>query len=109
MKGKAGGVVVVAIDLPTKSSSPPNGGFLMLLPRMGDSLLMDCGDGVFVKELTLTHHFKSMYHFASYAHLYKRVKYLTNIGHHAEASALFTDLLARKFHQMDRDLERRNP
>ena len=52
MKGKAGGVVVVAIDLSTDQSSPPNGGDLMSLPRMGDSLLMDCGDGVFVESNT---------------------------------------------------------
>ena len=34
-KGKAGGVVVVAIDLPTESSSPPNGGFLIPSPKWG--------------------------------------------------------------------------
>ena len=33
--GKAGGVVVVAIDLPTDQSSPPNGGFLMPSPKWG--------------------------------------------------------------------------
>ena len=46
MQGKASGVVVVAIDLPTESSSPPNGGFFIPLPRIGDSFLSQFSDGM---------------------------------------------------------------
>jgi len=55
--GKAEGVAVVAINLPTESSSPPNGGFLMLLPRMGDSFLSQFSDGMCIggKCFDLTH------------------------------------------------------
>ena len=35
------------------------------------------------------------------AALYKRVKYLTNIGEHAEANALFNDLQARRLQDID--------
>lgn len=35
------------------------------------------------------------------AALYKRVKYLTNIGEHAEANALFNDLQARRLKDID--------
>ena len=38
----------------------------------------------------------------SQAHLYKRVRYLTNIVEHEEASALMTDLLTGKFEAIDR-------
>ena len=43
-----------------------------------------------------------MHYHPSHSHLYKRVRYLTNIGEYEEASALMTDLLARKFEAIDR-------
>ena len=48
------------------------------------------------------HHSNPMNQHPSRPHLYKRVKHLTNIGEHEEASALLTDLLARKFEAIDR-------
>ena len=36
------------------------------------------------------------------AGLYRRVKHLTNIGEHEEASALYAELLARKFEEIDK-------
>ena len=43
-----------------------------------------------------------MHHHPSYEHLYKRVRYLTNIGEHKDSLALMTDLPARKFEAIDR-------
>ena len=43
-----------------------------------------------------------MHHHSSYTYLSKRVRHLTNIGKHEEASDLMTDLLARKFAGIDR-------
>ena len=43
-----------------------------------------------------------MHYDPSYTYLYRRVRYLTNIGEHEEASALMADLLAHKFAGIDR-------
>ena len=45
---------------------------------------------------------KPMHQHPSDTYLYKRVRHHTNIGKYEEASVLMTDLLARKFAEIDR-------
>ena len=59
------GFPVQLINIPTHflqllmgKASPPNGGFLMPLPRMGDSLLLDCSDGVCTGQQPHNHTFQ---------------------------------------------------
>ena len=65
-------------------------------------------DAVIKGYLPHSHLFNLMLNKQSRASLYRRVKFLTSIGEHAEAAALFSDLLARKNQDMDRQHETGN-